>query len=116
MNEETKRRVKEYIERLKDDNDLPRYPPGEIGVFKVISARDSVSIDSESSNIIEGRFIDAIAYAVNCREYYANWISPGSVNNCNNGHVVKVNVIRLREAEGLDEVLADEKGVLLRQS
>lgn len=106
--EENRERVEAYIERIRHDRHIPRYPIEEKGHYRLVGGvygdGDS-SRRKENTIVVRGRFIDVIAWAVEQDEFYADWCSseePENVNNCNHGHIEKVELKELPRDATLD--------------
>ncbi len=110
------RRVKLYIQRAGVGDDIEHHPLDEVGYWRIISGCYGGQFSEPGwqkplKDIVYGKFIDAVAYAVQQKEFYGRFqwggkpaISPG---NCNAGKVEKINVIKLKAERGLAQIVRD---------
>jgi signal peptidase I len=95
---ETKKRiivkkVKTYLKRIGTDTDnkLKRHPLDKVGIYKLVGGDFGEKGDRYEMNpvYVQGRFIDAIAHAVQQDAFYGDWLGTGirDVDNPHSGYV-----------------------------
>lgn len=92
------KKIQEYFERtITEPGKLRKYKPDEIGHWRVISgAIDSESNRREISEVLHGRFIDAVAWAVQEKEFYSTTLTLiTNYSRYEHGIVKKVNIQEL---------------------
>ncbi|MFH0701438.1 MAG: hypothetical protein V2A62_03300 [Candidatus Woesearchaeota archaeon] len=83
-------KVQDYLARFKNDHSLPCYPLESQGLYQIIGGVISEKGGREPlKEIVRGRFIDALAYAVQQPQFYAKFRPD---DPCNNGYVKRVKV------------------------
>ncbi len=93
MEEELVEKVKLYLQRVQRDKTIPNYPFGLDGFYRIIGgSRGDYGYREPMKDIFHGRFIDAVAFAVQQNEFYTDWCSPQDPSNCNHGYVEKISV------------------------
>lgn len=112
--ETLKKRVEGYIERAKKEDGLQLYPLEEVEVFRVVGGTDSSGSCSGlglggrygiKHDLVRGRFIDAIVYAVQQSDFYGWYCSSDNMDNPHHGFVVKADIQKLKKVKGLDELI-----------
>ncbi len=99
--------VRVYLRRAKREK-LPRYPLAEKGLYKIMGGSGERSREEIQQPFVVGRFVDAIAYAIQQSEFGGWWCSldkPEDVDNCNHGYVVKIEPHALPKNKSLDSLL-----------
>lgn len=103
--------VQGYIKRAKTDKDVPFYPLHEEGIFRIIGGTNDMGSASGLSlgeryhierNLVRGRFVDAVAYAVQQDLFYGWHCSADNMDNSNHGMVIKINPKELSKNKTLD--------------
>ena len=61
-------------------------------------ARGDYGFGEPMKDALHGRFIDAVSYAVQQPEFYADWIPHDDPGNQNNGRVEEITVHELKES------------------
>ncbi|HLF54232.1 MAG TPA: hypothetical protein VI612_00740 [Candidatus Nanoarchaeia archaeon] len=85
-----------YLQRVErgDDHALS-YPRDEKAIYKIVSGSLGDFGTSEDIALVEGRFIDAVVFAVQQENFCGSWNSdPGNINA---GYVVKAKIAKLEE-------------------
>jgi hypothetical protein len=106
---ELERRVGLYLERAKRDREVINYPVDEVNHWKILSG--SMGDHNERSfigEVLHGKFIDAVAYAVQQFRFYSNLYSNEDPSNVDNGIIIKA------EIHELEDYLINLKSGLLR--
>lgn len=87
-----------YIQRAtRARSDIPFYPLEEEGVYRVIGGTVGNRDRYEIKELFEGKFIDAIVFALQQPNFYAEWCSSDNPDNVNHGYVEKVTIKKLED-------------------
>ena len=70
--EEAYKRIKGYLKRSRSDTFVENYPLEKKAVYRIAS-RSSLEGNRSTLGYIEGRFIDAIEYAVRQPDFLGDW-------------------------------------------
>lgn len=91
-------KIKTYIKRAEKDN-LGTYLPEEVGHWIIISAESRDSGKHPLERVLHGKFVDAIAYAVQLKEFYHDYALPQIYDpgDMRSGIVKKINIITLTD-------------------
>lgn len=98
------RRVNGYLQRIKR-KDVPKYDLEEQGSYQIYSGSKGDYGSREVLEVVEGRFIEAIAYASTLDGFLGDWCSWDMPENCNHGYLKKINVPKLNLNQGLEVLL-----------
>ena len=80
------RKVELYLQRTMRDTELEKYPLNEIAHWRVIGgARGDFGVQEPTKEVLYGKFIDALAYAVQQSEFYGDWCAQDDPSNRNHG-------------------------------
>jgi hypothetical protein len=106
------RKVREYLERVKNGRDYgekPKlYPLEERGMYKIFGGSYLTGGREQIQEIYTGRFIDVVAEAVQLGEFYGEWCGTDQPGNPSNGYVRKYEpemIIEVPQQEGLIEMI-----------
>ena len=101
--------VKTYLVRVKDDRVRTCYPLEEVSFWRVVSGTfgDYGTRNTVPNGFVHGRFIDALAYAVQQSSFTGDWMSFDP-SNCNSGYVEKMRVKELRQLQFLDDLVKEK--------
>ena len=97
---ELARKVGLYLERARRDDLVENHPMNRIGYWRVIGeAGGGVGNRlGPIGDVLHGKFIDAVAYAVQQPGFYdADLCSRDDSGNCNNGRVEKIKIRELKD-------------------
>jgi len=86
--EKLKQRIGGYLERVKD-RDVPRYPLDMVAIYEIIGGTNLDDMMQVNNNIMKGKFIDVLIYALHQPRFYATWCDEDNMNNCNHGFIRK---------------------------
>ncbi|MFA5887514.1 MAG: hypothetical protein WC852_02290 [Candidatus Nanoarchaeia archaeon] len=120
--DELAQKVRLYLERLNKSPELKKcsYPLDETGLFRVVGALRGgyrgirmfaiYSCEEEGhrnsmKTIFKGRFIDAIAFAVQQYEFYADFCDPKDPSCSYHGYVEKIDVCEATTKGLLEEII-----------
>ncbi len=82
-------KVKLYLKRLEKDRRLESYPPNKKGTWFLVGGRDDSTARMDMKpDLVKGRFIDAIACAVQQKNFYDVYgVEEGNPNYENHGYI-----------------------------
>ena len=109
MAEELVQKVKRYIERTKNVNiysTIESYPLETIGYWIIIGAPTRDDNRRPLKEILHGKFVDAIAYAIQHPEFYDKFSKD--TGDCSNGTVEKIQIHELEDSNLL-KILSSSK-------
>jgi len=107
--QELARKVELYMGRARQDNLVENHPRDEMGYWRIMGgAMGDYGTREPIKDILHGRFIDAVAYAVQQSKFYADWCSHDDPSNCNHGTVERIKVRELKDC-GLAEAVKSSK-------
>jgi len=96
--EELVRKVSLYLERAENDSLVENHPLEMEGYWRVMGgAMGDYGHRTPEKNIVQGKFIDAVAYAVQQPKFYADLCSDDDPRNCNHGKVEKIKAHELKD-------------------
>ncbi len=101
MDEELIKLVKLYLERVKKDK-LEDYSLKEEGYWVIIGGKNRYHGLRGVMAVVYGRFVDALAYAVQHPKFYDVGRKP---DHPNNGYVVKIEPKKLEAMDGLEKLM-----------
>ncbi len=103
------RKVQLYLKRIKKDKNFPSYSLEEEGTYRIVGgALGDYGSREPMKDVFEGRFIDAVLYAIKQDDFYAEWCNHGDPSNCNHGYVEKIKVHKHRD-DGLLVAIKNSK-------
>lgn len=103
--EELIRKINLYLKRAKEDTLVENHPLNRKGYWRIMGGgRSNYGRREPMKNVVRGKFIDVVAYAVQQPEFYADWCTSDDPSNCNHGTVEKIEVRELKD-KGLSEVV-----------
>lgn len=103
---ELENRVKGYLSRT----GLPKYDLEREGRYAIMGgARDGLSSRQQIS-VVEGRFIDALVYAVQEVKFLGDWCSWVPYDNCNHGEIYALKIRKSAKSKRIDNLLEKLKG------
>ena len=108
------KRVRSYIKRAaRKNSNAPLYPLDMVGLFRIVGGTTDAGSASGlcsgdrykiKNDIVEGRFIDVIAYAVQQRHFAGWYLSlDGNIDNNHHGYVEKIEPVDLTGIKFLDK-------------
>lgn len=116
--EELIKKVRLYLQRAEQDSLIENYPLDKKGYWRIMGGSRGTygrRHREPMKDVIRGGFIDAVAYAVQQREFYADWCSWDDPSNCNHGKVEKIEIHKLKN-KGLAEVIKNSQTNLFQSS
>jgi predicted NUDIX family NTP pyrophosphohydrolase len=106
------KKVKLYLDRAKDTesflvhNPIPSYPLEEEGYWSIMSGVNGYYQRHEPMAMVQGRFVDAVAYAVQQPKFYGYMLEQhGNPGHRCNGYIVKLEPKKLEAVDGLEELV-----------
>ncbi|MBI5064975.1 hypothetical protein HZA97_01950 [Candidatus Woesearchaeota archaeon] len=90
------KKIKSYLDRAEKQN-LEKYLPEEVGHWIIITGESRDSDRHPLEEVLYGKFIDAIAYAVQRNEFYTDRVLPQIYDpgNSSSGMVKKIHITKL---------------------
>jgi len=106
--EELQKRIQGYLKRMRT-RDVPRIPLTEKGLYRIISGGYGDYGHTHTLGLVNGRFIDAIAHAVQQSGFTGEWCGWSLYDNCNHGHLERAQVTRVPVNKNLNYLLSKRK-------
>ncbi|MBI2045481.1 hypothetical protein HYT23_05460 [Candidatus Pacearchaeota archaeon] len=100
-NKEIARRIKGYLQRP----EIITYALEREGRYKIISGTQGEFENVELLDVVEGRYIDALVYAVQQGRFCGDWCSWDMPENFNHGKVYMVQDNPVRDKEKGNSIL-----------
>ncbi len=88
--DELRKRVTNYCIRMDEDPGVSNYHVDDSRCYKIISALDTKNRRVVLPDIIRGRFIDVVAYAVKQEGFYADFGRSVDTRSSNNGYLIGI--------------------------
>tara|TARA_Y100000310_G_scaffold338793_1_gene429485 strand:- start:296 stop:649 length:354 start_codon:yes stop_codon:yes gene_type:complete len=99
--QELEKRINGYIMRIRR-KDVPKIPLKQKGLYRVVSGSQGNYSHRETLDVVQGRFIDAIAYAVQQPGFTGWWCGWDAPDNCNHGKLEQIDPVKLPTNKKLD--------------
>ena len=109
ISKELEKRINGYLARAASHK-LDVFHLTERGLYRIMGGTTSEYGDRRELAIVEGRFIDAIVYAVEHKEYVGWWCSRNQYDHSAHGFVKKVKIEKLPKSRDSDEFLKKHGG------
>lgn len=93
--QEIARRIKGYLQRTRRER-TRQYPLNEVGIYRIVGGSQGDRGERKELAIVQGRYIDALEFAVQQPGFLGDWCSWSMPENCNHGYVERVQVKELR--------------------
>jgi hypothetical protein len=98
------KRVCGYKKRMRS-HDVPSYPFNQKGAYAIYSGSIGDYGTRKFLEVVNGRFIDAIAYASQLNGFCGDWCTWELPENCNHGYLEKLDITQAEKLDCLDKLL-----------
>lgn len=100
--QELENRIMGYVKRM-NRREVQKISLEEKGLYRIIGGND------DTLGFVKGRFIEAIAYAVQEAGFPGDWCSWNFYDNCNHGRVERITPLSIRANSKLNYLLNNRK-------